>query len=143
MGGPIISKIAMDFPNLVDGLVEIAASVSPELEPPNRWRKFLDFSLIRWLTPPALTVCNQEIIPLENELREMESHWHKINVPINVIQGTKDQLVPAGNAYFIEKMAVNCPSLKLNMLEGKDHFILWSETQIIKKELIEMVKTIQ
>ena len=143
MGGPVISKLAMDFPELVDGLVEIASSVSPDLEPSNSWRIALNFFPFRVLTPPSFRVCNQEIIPLKKELLAMESDWKSIKVPITIIHGSADPLVPAGNADFIKKMAINSPNIKLKMLENKDHFILWSETQLIKTELIEMINYLQ
>jgi len=75
MGGPVNSRLAMDYPHLVDGMVLVAPSISPALEPSNRWRKVLDFPLFRWITPSALRVCNQEIIPLKEELVQLYWKW--------------------------------------------------------------------
>ncbi|MFK7771642.1 MAG: alpha/beta fold hydrolase [Saprospiraceae bacterium] len=139
MGGPVLAKLAIEFPELVDGMVMVAPSISPELEPSNGWRKVVDFPLIRWFTPSALRVCNQEIIPLKTELEMMMEGWKNIMIPLTVVQGENDDLVPMGNAFFAKSMMENNPNVKVNMLEGKDHFILWSEIPLIKKEILNLI----
>jgi pimeloyl-ACP methyl ester carboxylesterase len=142
MGGPVLAKLAIEFPGLVDGMVMIAPSISPELEPSNGWRKVLNFPLICWITPPALRVCNQEIIPLKAELELMMDGWKNIMIPLTVVQGEEDDLVPMENAFFAKSMMENNPSVKTTMLKGKDHFILWSEISLIGKEILEVIKMI-
>lgn len=139
MGGPILAKLAIEFPELVDGMVMVAPSISPELEPSNGWRKVVDFPLIRWFTPSALRVCNQEIIPLKTELELMMEGWRNIMIPLTVVQGENDDLVPMENAFFAKSMMENNSNVKVNMLEGKDHFILWSEIPLIKKEILDLL----
>ena len=142
MGGPVLAKLAIEFPNLVDGMVMVAPSISPELEPSNGWRKVLNFPLICWITPPALRVCNQEIIPLKAELELMMDGWKNIMIPLTVVQGEEDDLVPMENAFFAKSMMENNPSVKTTMLKGKDHFILWSEISLIGNEILEVIKMI-
>jgi len=139
MGGPVIARLAMDFPKLVDGLVMVAPSICPELEPSNTWRKVLDFPLIRWFTPSSLRVCNQEIIPLKKELDVMMPMWKNIKAPVTVIQGTGDQLVPQGNADFAEKMLTQSAKVKINKIQAGNHFILWSELDLIVDDLLEII----
>lgn len=139
MGGPVISKTAMDFPEYVDGLVMVAPSISPVLEPSNRLRKVLDFPLIRWFTPPALRVCNQEIIPLKEELDLMMNDWKDIMVPVTVVQGMADNLVPMGNANFAKSIMDQNPNVKTKMIEGGNHFILWSEVPIVREEILRVL----
>ncbi len=139
MGGPVIAKLAMDFPELVDAMLMVAPSISPDLEPSNTWRKVLNFPLIRWLTPDGLRVCNQEIIPLENELEAMRADWKNIKIPVTVVQGEADKLVPKGNAFFAKKMMPDSP-VKISIVKDGNHFILWSETSLIKKELLELLQ---
>lgn len=142
MGGPVNSRLAMDYPDMVDGMVLIAPSISPDLEPSNGWRKVLDFPLFRWFTPPAFRVCNQEILPLKEELVAMEKGWGSITCPVTIIQGTADKLVPAGNAYFAQERLVNSSAVELKMIEEGDHFILWSELPLIRKAILDMIKSV-
>ncbi|MFK8006346.1 MAG: alpha/beta fold hydrolase [Saprospiraceae bacterium] len=140
MGGPVLAKLAIEFPSLVDGMVMVAPSISPALEPSNGWRKALDFPLIRWFTPAALRVCNQEIIPLKSELEIMMDGWKNIMIPLTVVQGEKDDLVPMGNAFFAKDMMTRNLQVKTNIIKGGDHFILWSEIPLIKKEILNLIK---
>ncbi len=143
MGGPVNARLAMDYPHLVDGMILVAPSISPELEPSNWWRKGVDFMPLRWLTPPAFRVCNQEIIPLREELKNIEDRWADIKCPVTIIHGTEDPLVPAGNAYFAEKKLVNSASVELKMIKGGDHFILWSEIPLIRGAILDMLQQVQ
>ena len=139
-GGPVIARLAAEFPDLVQGLVMVAGSIDPELEPREWWRKPADFFLIRWLTPPALKVCNQEILPLYVELEKMLPLWEKITCPVTVFHGEKDNLVPKENADFAQKMLINSDSVKIEMIEGGNHFILWSLQDLIVEEIIRLLE---
>jgi pimeloyl-ACP methyl ester carboxylesterase len=129
----------MDFPALVDGLFILAGSIDPELEPRERWRKPLDRPALRWLLPPSMAVANQEILPLYEELTAMLPLWASITCPLTVVQGTEDTLVPAGNAAFAQRMAVNSIRIDIRMIEGGNHFILWTMQPYLIGVLEEML----
>ena len=129
----------MDFPELVNGLILVAPAISPKLEPNNWWRKVLDWRFFRWFTPTAFRVCNQEIIPLKKELLSMQDQWGNITCPVTVVQGTVDKLVPVGNAFYAKEMLKNSSSVKIELIEEGNHFILWSETAIIKQSILDIV----
>lgn len=138
-GGPLIARMAMDFPDLVDGLVIVAGSIDPALEPEYWWARPLDWWMLRWMLPPAFRVSNQEILPLKQELQEMLPFWSDIRCPVTIIQGTKDSLVPAGNADFAQKMLTGSKRLRIEMLQGDDHFILWTKTSLITHKILELL----
>jgi pimeloyl-ACP methyl ester carboxylesterase len=129
----------MDYPEEVDGMVMVAPSVSPMLEPAAGWRRFVNIIPIRWITPPALRVCNQEIIPLRGELDKMMPAWPKMDMPVTVVQGTEDDLVPMGNAAFVAESIGDTSLVKLSYVEGGDHFILWSEVPLVRAEIMKML----
>ncbi len=143
LGGPVVAKTAMDFPELIDATLLIAPSISPELEPSTGWRKIADWKIIQSMTPPALRVCNQEIIPLKTELEILKEGWENLEIPVTVIQGEKDKLVPKGNADFAKKMLTNSPSVDMKMIANGNHFILWTETEVIKNAILELIKKIE
>ena len=137
-GSPVIARLAMDHPALVDGLVIVAGSVSPELEPKKWFQKPLDWPCIRWMLPPAARVCNQEILPLQSELEKMLPLWKNITCPTVIVHGTEDNLVPFGNVAFAKKMLVNS-QVKMDTLSGENHFILWSQQNRIVDRIIELI----
>jgi pimeloyl-ACP methyl ester carboxylesterase len=138
-GGPVIIKMAAMYPEWIDGLVMVAGSVDPELEPREWWRGPLDWRAVRWMLPGSMRVCNQEIIPLYQELKDMEEDWAKITCPVTVIQGENDKLVPKGNADYAEKMLTNSRQVNMQVIEDASHFILWSMQDFVVKQINKLI----
>ncbi len=136
-GGPLIARMAMDYPELIDGLIMVAPSIDPDLEPKYWWQQPLNW--ISGIIPPAFIVSNKEIIALEEELRKMMPLWEKITQKVIVIQGDEDTLVPAGNAAFAKKMLVNAKKLDIRMVPKGDHFIFWSRKQMVEKAIMDLI----
>ena len=143
LGGPLIVKLAMDYPELVSALILIAPSVDPELEPREWWRKPLNWFFIRWLLPPSLRVSNQEIMFLYQELEKMDAHWQKVSVPVSVLHGDQDGLVPVGNVEYAEHKLKHIEHFRKKIIPGNDHFILWSKSHLVKQEALQILSIIQ
>lgn len=139
LGGPVIARIAMEYPDLVDGLVFVAASIDPALEPNETWfRAPLATPFLRWLLPRSLRASNDEIYQAKPELQTMLPRWKDIRCPVIVIQGDKDTLVPPGNADFAEKMLVNA-DLTIIKKEDMNHFVPWTHPELIRKSVLDLV----
>lgn len=136
LGGPIVCRMAMDEPSLSAGLLIIAGSVSPDLEPQEKWRKPLSRKAIRWLLPRSFRVSNDEILPAKQELINMAPLWPKITCDVQIIQGGRDNLVPAGNEDYAEKMLVNAKSVRVYRLPEENHFIPFSHPEIVTEKLL-------
>ncbi|MCB0704265.1 MAG: alpha/beta hydrolase [Saprospiraceae bacterium] len=141
-GGPVIVRMAIDAPELIQGLCIVAGSIDPKLEPQEWWRGPVNWPIIRSLLPGSLRVANQEIMVLYSELQEMMKYWDQVICQVLVFQGMEDKLVPKGNAAFAEKMLTNAASVDIRMIEGGNHFILWSMQAEIREGLINMLKTL-
>ncbi|MDP5255042.1 MULTISPECIES: alpha/beta fold hydrolase [unclassified Vibrio] len=135
-GGPVIARLAMDYPESVDQLLILAGSVDPSLEFTKWFQYIADWHWVRPLIPAALNVTNQEILPLKGQLEVMLPLWDKITAPITVIQGTNDKLVPHQNAAFIKQKV---PSATVIYLNEQNHFLPWNEFDLIKQTLIDMM----
>jgi pimeloyl-ACP methyl ester carboxylesterase len=139
LGGAVIARMAMDFPELIDGLVFVAASIDPELEPNEMWfRAPLATPFLSWVLPRSWRSSNEEIYQLKPQLEEMVPLWEKIVCPVVVIQGKKDSLVPAGNADFAKKMLVNAP-VAFILKDNMDHFVPWSNPELIREGVIQLL----
>lgn len=139
-GGPVIARVAMDYPGLVDGIVIVAGALDPDLEPDYWWQKPLDWPLVRSLLPPAFRVSNQEIIPLKEELEAMQDRWSEINCAVTLVQGLEDGLVHPDNYLFAEKYIVNAEKLRIDTLGNAGHFILWTREARIVGHILEMIE---
>lgn len=135
LGGPVIARIAMDYPELVDGLVMIAPSIDPEMEKDEWYRTWIKTKFVGALTPTDFWVSNEEILPLKEELKVMLPLWERIEIPTVVIHGTNDMLVPKENAEFAQKMLIDS-LVSINYLKGVNHFIPWSDPQEIVSAIL-------
>ena len=139
LGGPVVARMAMDYPTQVDGLVLVAASIDPDLEPNETWfRAPLATPFLSWLLPSSLRASNEEIYHAKPELQQMLPLWESIKCPVVLIQGEKDDLVPPGNADFAARMLVNA-SLTLVRKENVNHFIPWSHPELIRDAVAEIL----
>ncbi len=138
LGGPLVARMAMDFPELVDGLILVAPSIDPALEPNEWFRGPLATPFLKWMLPRSLRASNEEIYHLKPELEEMVPLWPRITAQTTVIQGKKDVLVPWANATFAQRMITNAP-VKLMMVEDMNHFVPWSHPQLIRKAIMDFL----
>jgi pimeloyl-ACP methyl ester carboxylesterase len=139
MGGPVISRMAMDYPELIDGLVIVAGSIDLDLEPNETWfRAPLATPFLSWILPRSFRASNQEIYHLKPELQDMLPLWKNIKASTIVIQGKKDVLVDPANAYFAKKMIVNAP-VELAMIDEMNHFVPWSNPELIRSAIIKLI----
>ncbi|CAN5613597.1 alpha/beta fold hydrolase [soil metagenome] len=141
LGGPLIARMAMDYPELIDGLVMVAPSIDPELEPNEWFRAPLALPFLKWLLPRSIRASNDEIYKLKPELEEMIQLWPRIKANTIVIQGKKDSLVPKENADFAKKMITNAP-VKLVMIDDMTHFVPWSNPELIRQAIVELLGSI-
>ena len=141
-GGPVVAKMAMDDPDRVASLVLAGASIDPTLEKMKWYQYPAAVPPISWLIPSFLLVCNLEILALEPELEEMMPYWKGITVPVSVIHGDLDDLVPIGNAEFAERMLENAP---VNMMRHEDmnHFMIWNRRDMVEEEVIRLIEAIK
>jgi pimeloyl-ACP methyl ester carboxylesterase len=141
-GGPLIARLAMDYPDLVGGLVFLAPSIDPEQEQTKWFQYPAEWLAINWLIPRGLLVCNREIRHLKGDLTAALPLWQNIRQPVIFIQGEKDSLVPIANADFAQKMLTNT-QLEMIRLPGVDHFIPWSHEQLVKAAILRAANGFQ
>lgn len=141
-GGPIIVKVAMEHPQHIGGICIVAGSVSPELEPKAPWRKWIDLPLVRQLLPISMRVSNEELMPLRDDLTMIEDDWGKLKMPVSLIQGTKDVLVPFGNLLYAKEKLTQSDTVLVKIFEGKSHFILWTDRATVVEEMLKLMKAL-
>lgn len=138
LGGPVVAKLAMEYPELVDGLIIVAGSIDPEQEK-QEWYRPLGRNFIgKTLLPRSLWVTNEEILFLKGELEQMLPFWENLTIPTIVIQGDEDKLVPKENAFFAQKM-MQSEYLDVWLEEGVNHFIPWNQSHLINKAILEQI----
>lgn len=138
-GAPIIVQAAMTRGKRINGLCIVSGSVSPELEPKAKWRRWIDIPLVRNLLPTALRVSNEELIPLKQDLLMIEDDWDKISCKVAICHGTKDMLVRFENLAYAQQKLVNAEKVYVRVFEGKNHFILWSDKGDVIQTMVQLL----
>ncbi len=129
-GGPIVARMAIDFPDQVGALVMAAPAIDPEHEK-IFWISYpADWFVFRWMVPATLRVSNYEKLSHVEELKKMLPLWKRIKVPTIHIHGEKDGLVPFENAAFAKKMITNA-SLEMVTRKNMGHLIPWKNPDLI------------
>ena len=135
-GGPVIARTAMNYSELIAGLVFVATTGDPKLSAP-RWYNRLAVALLRFVLGASLKGANAEIMRLYPQLEAMVPRWQDLIMPVLIVQGSKDKLVHPDNAVFMQRMLVNSEVRFLNR-EGQGHFVLWEEAALIRDNLIDI-----
>lgn len=134
LGGPLIAQMALDYPELIDGLVMVAPSIAPELEPNEWFRAPFATPFLKWMLPRSIRASNDEIYKLKPQLEALLPRWKDIRTPVIVIQGGKDSLVHPGNAEFAKRMMANT-TVEIKFVEAMDHFVPWSNPELIREAI--------
>ncbi len=126
LGGPIIAQVAADDPDLVAALVIVAGSLDPALE----YVPFIQYVGDTWpvsaLLPRMVRNANREIIALEPHLTALTPRLAAIKVPVTIVHGTKDTLVPFANVAFMKKHLIATKAMEVTVLDGQNHFLPWN-----------------
>ncbi len=139
-GGTVSARLAMDHPDLVDGLLLQSASMAPTEEytfwithPTSHWT-------LSWLLPSGLHSANHEKLAHEAELRDMADEWDNIDADVVILHGTDDWLIYPRNAYYACDRLTHAPSLVHHMVGGKEHDLLYTAPDLLKHYLHYLIE---
>lgn len=124
LGGPVAARLAVDAPGRVAALVLFAPSIDPALER-RRWYNVAgSLRVVQWLLPVDWITSNREIWPLRAELEALAPRLAGITAPTLVVQGGRDELVPAANADFLERR-LRAEVVEVRRIPDAGHFFVW------------------
>ncbi len=138
-GSPIACRLAMDYPDLVDGIVLVAPPIGPGMEKIFWFTYPVESPTIHWFVPRMLKTANREKIHHREELTKMLPLWDRIHVPVVYLQGEEDGLVDTTNESFAREHLRNAPSLDIRMIPGRGHLIAFAEKDKIEKAILDLV----
>ncbi|MBV6443544.1 MAG: 2-hydroxy-6-oxononadienedioate/2-hydroxy-6-oxononatrienedioate hydrolase [Saprospiraceae bacterium] len=139
LGGPVIARFAMDYPEQTAGLILVAASIDPALEEHPWWQAAVQPPPLKWLLPKSFWTSNAEIKPLEGELKKMSPKWSKVTCPVTVVHAVNDCLVPVANVDFARQVLTGVADLQIEILPDGDHFILWNRYEKVRKAIFDAI----
>jgi pimeloyl-ACP methyl ester carboxylesterase len=126
LGGPIIAQAAVDHPELVAALVVVAGSLDPAQENVPLIQYVGDTWPVSAMLPRWLRNTNREIIALEPQLAALTPRLASIHIPVTIVHGTKDDLVPFENVAFMKTHLSGTKAMEVTVLDGQNHFLPWN-----------------
>lgn len=137
-GSSIACRLAMDHPDLVDGLVLTGPSLAPGKEAYYWFNPVIENPAIRWFIPRLFRSANTEKMHHRTELEKMLPLWKNIRVPVIYMQGAKDNIIDTANAGFARKQLVNVPYLNIHFFPHREHRLAQFEWQAIKTGIMKV-----
>lgn len=138
-GGPVAGIMGVANDSLIDKIILLAPAIDPEFEIVFWISYLVKWPPFRWFTPTAWRVASDEKFSHVKALRDIKNLWARIDTDLIHVHGTKDILVPYENVYFSSR---NIPSefLEIQTLEGANHFLPWSHTELVKELILNSLK---
>ncbi|MCP3930630.1 MAG: alpha/beta hydrolase [Bacteroidetes bacterium] len=137
-GGPIIAQAVIDNPGLFSAILMLAPVNAPQHEEVFWYVRFTRWKATRWLLSKAWRVSGDEKMAHIEELEKMKDNWKQLSLPVVHIHGEKDWLAPKENIAFSEKH-ISPEWLKMVVLPESSHFIPWTDYDVVKKELMQIL----
>lgn len=133
-GGPVVTRIAMDHPERIAHLYLLAAAVDPAQEKKEWFRPVVRG--LGFMLPDALEASNDELSTLKTDLELMLPLWPKLTMPVTMLHGTEDMLVPYANTSFVMQQIGASPRFRLVSIPKANHFIPWSHFELVRQALL-------
>lgn len=137
-GASIACRLAMDHPELVDGLVLTGPSLAPGKETYFWFTRIIEHWSIRWFMPRLFRSANTEKYYHREELEKMLPLWPKIKVPVGYLQGEKDEIVDTANAGFAREHLINAPYLDIRFIKDRYHRLAQFEWPAIRETILNI-----
>jgi len=135
-GGTLTTRLAMDYPDRIDRIMLISASVAPGQEKIYKASYFIKLPGLKQLTPTMITMANVEKLNHYEQLKGMEGLWEKITMPVTILHGDKDDLIYYDNALFAQAMLTQSSDVELVTVRRADHGLPWSHPELVREKLL-------
>jgi pimeloyl-ACP methyl ester carboxylesterase len=139
-GGTVAARLAMDYPDLVDGLLLQSASLKPGAET-TYWISYPTYHwTLRHFIPGSFHTANAEKLSHRAELEQMLPLWPRVRSEVILLQGLDDTLIFPENATFAAQQLVNAAALSMKLIPGSKHDLLWTQRGLLKASLLQLLK---
>ena len=143
LGGPIVAQVAATHGDEIGALMLIGGALDPALENPSLLQYVAELEPVSSLLPRELDSANQELLELGAELTMLVPLLPSLAMPISIVHGTRDNLVPVENVAFMQDHLTGADPLRIVLVDGADHFLPWSHYDLLREVLLELVADLE
>lgn len=127
------ASIALDLAARRPDELGAALLLAGQYNPASNWGTYPRrlYPLIGWALPRSLATCNRELLALPRGNRELAPLLERVTIPITVVHGAWDPLVPYPTIRHLETRLPNSRKLRVELLPRTGHLL-----QIFKRDLV-------
>jgi pimeloyl-ACP methyl ester carboxylesterase len=142
LGASLAPRVAMDFPEDIQGLLLFAGTLDPQLSSP-RWFNYLGAApFANYIIGDRFSRSNKEIFALKTDVNAMNHRWDEIKAEVIAVQGMTDGLVYPANSDFIEN-TFNADTTSVVRLEDEGHLFPMTQREAVVGWALTILKSIQ
>ncbi|MEO0436931.1 MAG: alpha/beta hydrolase [Pseudomonadota bacterium] len=138
LGGSLIYRLALDFPDQVRALVSISAPFDPAISGPRWYNQLARVPGARSVIGKAMAHANDEMMPLAEQLSLINEQAERLHIPITLVHGAKDDLVKIENAEMADSLLANA-NIRTRSYAEDGHFIVWERHQEMVNEIVKLL----
>ncbi|RMH26080.1 MAG: alpha/beta fold hydrolase [Planctomycetota bacterium] len=143
LGGPIVARVAAQWPGRVGALVIIAGSLDPALERVLFVQRLGAMFPVSSLLPSHLRVANRELIPLKRELTDLAGALGRVTCPVVIVHARDDRLVPYANVAYMLGAFTNAAAVEVMTFDAGDHFLPWNHEASVREAILRAASLAQ
>ncbi len=141
LGGPIAARIAADYPERVGGLIILAGSLDPDLEGLRWYNDATSVEPIQSKMFSNYQNANFELQAALEQTRLLAKVLHRVTCPVRIIHGAADDLVPAGNTQYAQRMLTNSASVEVIMVPDEGHGVHKTRAELVRACVLELARS--
>lgn len=135
-GGPIAFNYTLKNP--IEKLVLCAPALYAKHEKIPGMINFYKWKLTRFLVPDVWKSASKEKLSHADDLLNFKEKWRQTTSKVISIHGNSDWIVPYENSMTLQKEMPD-DLFKMVTIEGAGHGLIWSNFDVIKKELLKLL----
>lgn len=140
LGGPIVARVAVDYPGRVGGLLILSGSLDPSLEKIAWYQRLASLPIVPYMMPRFVRNSNRELYPLKGELEALRPLLANVMCPVIIVHAPNDSLVPFENVAYMEAAFAPGAIVDVVVLEGKNHFVPWNAEAEVRDAIVALAE---
>ncbi len=135
-GGPVAMVMAALAPDKITKVVGVSGQYDPDNEKTFRISYFIDFLVFKYLLPRMIWTSNVEKLSHPAALRDILPYYGQIKIPVILIHGDNDALVPYENSTFLQTHLTT--ENELVTVKGGDHPLQMTQPDYLREFMMEL-----
>ncbi|HYH20833.1 MAG TPA: alpha/beta hydrolase [Azospirillum sp.] len=140
LGGPIAAQAAAHFGGRVGGLLIVGGALDPDLERVHPVQRVAAWPWVARCLPRSLRNANRELLALKGQLPGLATRLGGIRMPVTLLHGTKDPLVPYANIAFTAERLTGSRHVRCVPVPEADHFLPWSHATLLRDAVVDLAR---